>query len=306
MTEPRVASGNAAQGPVVIATDLTSDSEPALVRGRAHADAIGAPWIVVHVVPDVQRHHPLLPSPAENDAQLVMALIRKAAELVTEQVGRVLGAGVDEYRVQVAQGEPADEIVRVAEEEHASLVSVGAKLREGAELVLGQVAERVVRYAHATVLVARPGHTTRKVLVATDFAETSQPAVAFGALLASRVGADVTLLHVMEIPRASVLAPVLSALGSPWTPPAAATVTQLESLGTAMLDNLVKEHGFGRAEQIEGGVAADVIAARAEALDVEMVVIGSHSRRGLKRLVLGSTAEAVVRRSRRSVLVVRS
>ena len=43
--------------PVLIATDLTEHAEPALVRGRAHAEAIGADWIVCHVIPEL-RHHP--------------------------------------------------------------------------------------------------------------------------------------------------------------------------------------------------------------------------------------------------------
>ena len=290
---------------VVIATDLTPDSEPALVRGRAHADAIGASWLVVHVVPDMARHHPLLPSKKENDLSLAADLTKKAAELVSEQVGRVLQAPNDAYRVRVEQGDAADEIVRVAEEESARIVVVGAKVREGAEVLLGKVAERVVRYAHASVLVARPGHATGKALVATDFTESSQPAVRFAGTLAKNMNVDVTLLHIMQIPKATPFTPVFSALGSPWVPPSKEAVTELEGLGTQMLANQAKEFGFAHTEQVEGE-PAEVINDRAEALDAEMIVVGSHSRTGLRRFVLGSTAEAIVRRSNRSVLVVRA
>ena len=157
--------------PVLIATDLTPNAEPALVRGRAHAEAIGAPYLVVHVIPDVLRHHPLAPTPADNDASPMMDITKKAAELVTEQVRRVLGASADDFRVRIEIGDAEDEIVRIAEEEHATLIVVGARAREGAERVLGHIAERVVRYAHATVLVARAGTATGKVVVATDFTE---------------------------------------------------------------------------------------------------------------------------------------
>src|SRR3954469_3173673 len=151
---------DATRSPVLIATDLTPHAEPAIVRGQAHAEALGAPFIVVHVVPDVMHHHPLAPSRAENDAALSLELTTKAAELVTEQVRRVTGASPDDYRVIIATGDAEDEIVRIAEDERAVLVAVGATPREGKDRELGHIAERVVRYAHATVLVARAGKHT--------------------------------------------------------------------------------------------------------------------------------------------------
>jgi universal stress protein E len=293
--------------PVLIATDLTADSEPALVRGRAHADAIGAPWIVCHVIPDVLRHHPLAPRRDENDLALAGGLTKQAADLVSEQVGRVLKASPDDYRVIVETGNAEDEIVRIAEAEAAALVVLGAKPRSGGERELGRVAERVVRYVHTSVLVARPGSATGKILIATDFTEASLPSVRFAAMLVKRTGAEATLLHVMQLPSATAaaLASVATALGSGWIPPSAATTAELEELGSATLDGLAKEYGFAHNEQVEGDDAADVILGRASALSTEMIVMGSRGRSGLSRLVLGSTAENVIRRADTSVLVVR-
>jgi nucleotide-binding universal stress UspA family protein len=295
-----------ANPPVLIATDLTADAEPALVRGRAHADAIGAPWVVCHVIPDVLRHHPLAPTRGENDLALAGDVTKKAADLVTEQVRRVLGASPDEYRIVIETGTAEDEIVRIAEAERASLVTIGAKPRHGSERVLGHVAERVVRYVHTSVLVARPGAATRKVLVATDFTEASMPSVRFGAMLIAKAGVDATLLHVMQLPSATqyALGSVASALGSPWIPPPPAAVAQLEALGRATLEGLAREYGFAHTEQVEGS-PADVIVSRASATNAEMIVMGSRGRSGLSRLVLGSTAEKVIRISETSVLVVR-
>ncbi len=291
--------------PVLIATDLTPNAEPALLRGRAHAEAIGAPYLVVHVIPDVLRHHPLAPTAADNDASPMMDVTKKAADLVTEQVRRVLGASADDFRVRIEIGDAEDEIVRIAEEEHATLIVVGARPREGAERVLGHIAERVVRYAHATVLVARTGSATSKVVVATDFTDGSSPALAYAAMLVDKVGAQVTVVHAAQQPQSTALTALFSTLGSPWTPPAAAAVEQLEALGREMIENLAKEHRFANAVQVEGS-PADVILAQAEAIDAEMIVVGSHGRTGLRRLVLGSTAEEVIRLTRRSVLVVRA
>lgn len=291
------------RGPVVVATDLTEASRPALERGRAHAQAVGVPLLVCHVVLDVFRSHPLVPNAAENALVLGANVVARAAELVTNQVTSVLGVGADEVRVSVESGSPDEEIVRVAEANHASLIVVGAKPREGARLLLGHVAERVVRYAHTSVLVARPGKSTGKILVTTDFSEGSLPALAVAGELARTTGMEVTLLHVVKQP-STALPSALMPLGDTWMPPSKAALEELEKLGAKTLEGLAKQHGFTRFEQVEGD-PADVIVERARALDVEMIVMGSRGRKGLARLVLGSVAEKVIRHSESSVLVAR-
>ena len=292
------------RSPVLVATDLTEHAEPALVHARALASAVNAPLHVMHVVPDVLRHHPLVPSRDENDATLALELSKQAADLVTQQVGRALRIGVDAYRVRVELGDAEDEIARVAEEEHAQIVVVGAKPRHGTERVLGHVAERVVRYAHTSVVVARSAQPIRTVLVTTDFTEGATPALRFARTLVETTGAEATLLHVMQLPAARGLVSALSALGNPWMPPPAQTIERLESLGLAMLESLAQQHHLQRVEQIEGDPGSGIMN-RAEALGADLIVMGSHGRTGLRRLVLGSVAEAVIRSSTRSVMVAR-
>jgi nucleotide-binding universal stress UspA family protein len=55
-----------------------------------------------------------------------------------------------------------------------------------------------------------------------------------------------------------------------------------------------------------GGRAADFIVAQANKWRADLIVLGTHGRRGVKRLVMGSDAEQVVRTTRVSVLLVRS
>ena len=283
--------------PVLVATDLSPSSDPALVRGRAHADATGVPLVVCHVVPDVLRHHPLSPRRNDSDAVRASELVKRAADLVTVQVERVLGPSAGEYRVTVETGMAADEIVRLAESLDASFVVVGGKPE------LGHVAERVVRYTHVSVLVARPGPSTRKILVATDFAQGSVPAMRLAETLIRTVGVEGTLVHAMDLP--STVAPAfLSPLGSTWMPPTKDSLAALRALGQTTLDGLAKQHGFAHTEQIDGE-PADALLARADALQAEMILLGSRGNTGLRRLVLGSVAEKVVRRARCSVLVAR-
>lgn len=291
------------RGPVVVATDLTDASRPALERGRAHALATGVSLIVCHVVLDVFRHHPLVPNPAENELMLGANVLARAADLVTNQVTNVLGIGAEDVKVIVESGNPDEEIVRLAEANNASLIAVGAKPREGAQLFLGHVAERVVRYAHSSVLVARPGARTGKVLVASDFSEGSTAALEVASEIARSTGAESTLVHVVR-PTSSALSSALMPLGDTWTPPSKAAMDQLDALGRSTLEGLAKQYGFTSSEQLEGD-PGDAIVARADALDAEMIIMGSRGRRGLARLVLGSVAEKVIRHSSRSVLVAR-
>jgi nucleotide-binding universal stress UspA family protein len=291
---------------ILVATDLTTYSEPALVRARAHAEATGGTLVVSHVIPDVMRHHPLFATRDANDTVLAGDLVKKAAELVAEQVGRVLRLSVDDYRIVIETGRAEDEIVRISEEEHAWLVVIGAKPREGSERVLGHVAERVVRYAHCSVLIARAHAATAKILVATDFTDGSAAALKLGSELVTKLAVDGTLLHVVQLPsESSALSAVSSALGSPWIPPGQSAIDSLEALGRSTLEGLAKENGFTHVEQVEG-TPADVIVARAEAMGAEMILMGSRGRTGLARLVLGSTAEKVIRMSSMSVLVART
>lgn len=287
--------------PVLVATDLTDASRPALLRGRAHAVAIGAPLVACHVVIDVFRNHPLIPDPAANELVLSANVIGRAVECVGEQLEAVLGLTGGDYGVEVETGVPEEEIVRIAEKKHASLIVVGGAQREGARKLLGHVAERVIRYAHVSVLVARDVPPTGKVLVATDFTEGSRPALAVAGALAT--GAEVTLLHVMKQP-SSVLSSAFMPLGDTWTPPPKAAVDELRALGDTTLESLRKEHGLAGWVQLDGDPAS-VIVERAEALGADLIVVGSRGRRGLARLVLGSVAEHVVRHARCSVLVAR-
>jgi len=288
--------------PIVIATDLTSNAVPALKRGFIHARGIGAPVVVCHVLPDVMRH-PLTPSRSENDLVAASEMTKRAAELVTEQVRQATNASPDDYRIVLECGSPEDEIVRIAEDEKAALIVIGAKERQGAERFLGQVAERVVRYSHTSVLVARVGHETGKVLVTTDFEACSQPALVLMKKLVDTMNLDATLLHVMEV-QSSILPSVLAPLGIEYATPAKSAMYDLAALGKSTIEGLAKEYGARHAEQIEG-VATDVIVSRAAELGVELIVMGSRGRKGLARLLVGSTAESVVRRSSTSVLVAR-
>lgn len=281
--------------PVLVATDLTEASDPAIARGAAHAQAIGAPLVVCHIIPDMLRSHPLQPFAGQNELALSSDFTKRAAEIVTEQVRRVANMSPDDDTIVIETGNAEDEIVRIAEDRRASMIVVGSKH--------GRTAHRVVRYAHVPVLVARAAPASGKILVATDFSDPSLVALKFAKTLVDQVKVDATLLHVMP-PPSTLLPSVASPLGSPIVPLPGDVVEKLEKLGKDTLDSFGKQYGMQHTEQVEGD-ASRVIVDRANKLGVEMIIVGSRGRTGLARLVLGSTAEHVVREASCSVLVAR-
>jgi nucleotide-binding universal stress UspA family protein len=143
----------------------------------------------------------------------------------------------------------------------------------------------------------------RSILLPTDFSECARHAVPYAAHLARLVGARVLCLHVVE--------PVVPAVG--WTP--IAEPLPVADVGEQLEDSAARElPRFARCEEFEGldvediitrGEASAEIVRVAEEREADLIVISSHGRAGLGRILFGSTAESVVRHAPCPVLVVK-
>ena len=105
---------------------------------------------------------------------------------------------------RIAKGNVIDGILGAADDVEAGLIVMGTHGRTGiTRFLLGSVAEKVVRHAPCSVLVARPHGDPppfRHILVPVDFSEYSKRAVEEAGDLAGRTGAMLTLMHVIELP----------------------------------------------------------------------------------------------------------
>lgn len=143
----------------------------------------------------------------------------------------------------------------------------------------------------------------RRVLVSTDFSEVGDRAVDVAFRLAADHGAKLTLVHVME--SADIPSPLYAHYHPTPTPEQR---KQAEEAARAGLAERVPEAYRERVPHeivVEQGLPADEILRRAEADGADLIVISSHGRRGVVRLVLGSVAQRVVSRASCSVLLVR-
>jgi len=139
----------------------------------------------------------------------------------------------------------------------------------------------------------------RNILVPFDFGPASERALDVAIGLANVHGARLTLLHVCEIP-------VYAYVGIDMSP--ADLLTPIAEAGEARLKDLVRDvqgRFPGAVGAFRVGTPAEEVLAQIAAGGHDLVVMGTHGRRGLAHVALGSVAERVVRASPVPVLTVR-
>lgn len=282
--------------PVLVATAIDPASDEALRQGAELATATDAPLVACHVLPEGFEHRPLFPHLRDEDRRETESLRAMATTAFEEQVRRVLGECDPAPTLRLEAGSPHAVLLEVAEEMGAGMIVVGPGAPTG-EAWLGGVAERVVRHAHCPVLLARPARGAT-VVAATDFSDAAVPAIEAGDAEARRRGLPLVMLHVVE--------PFIVTFSYPEAsqPPLLPLLLEARAdEATARLAALATRYS-GRT-RLERGSAARAIVRAAGELSADLLVVGTHGRTGLRRLALGSVAEAVIRKARCSVLVVR-
>lgn len=138
----------------------------------------------------------------------------------------------------------------------------------------------------------------KKILVPTDFSESAERALGYAVALAGKLGATVHVVNSIAIP----------ALGVPELGVAVAS-TMMETAvaaNQAELDKLAARYAeIGLTTQLRTGDARDVIIEVAKEIGAELIVMGTHGRRGVRRALLGSIAEGVLRMAPCPVLTIR-
>ncbi len=291
---------------VLFPTDFSDHSEEALAQAAEVADRFGAELLMLHVVPE-RRLDPLDWGEMPSMEELERLFEREANQRVTalQRPPRVA------VRQILRRGSPAETIHAVAREEGVELIVMAARSRKGlAQWMLGSVTEDVIRGAECDVMTLRRREhgatfdSLERVLVPIDFSEHAAGALRIGHALARACGAEVQLLHV--IPPTSYPA---------FYPPSATHAVEQDV--DALLDRsrLELETAWEELEATGPKVAHSVQAVfgtpAVEILEAsrkrsDLIVLGSHGRSGLERLLLGSVAERVLHRADRPVWVVKS
>ena len=294
---------------LVVAIDFSPSADEALVQGAELAERSGAALHIVHADvlfrssgdggPPDEAPSPSLRLRAERHVADVLGL--PAERLDALDVG---GPTVAVVRDVTAPGA----ILRYVRAVDADLLVLGTHGRSGlSRLLIGSVAEACVAAAPCPVLTvphaAEPDAPSpiAPVLVAVDFSARSRAALVAGRMLASLYRAPLELVHVVREagPYPSVAPGVLSIVDAD------------PDLDLQVRNRLVRFAASmpgppPAALHVALGVPSRVVPALARALGAGALVLGTHGRTGVARALIGSVAEAVLRRSPCPVLTLQA
>lgn len=289
---------------ILLPTDFSAASVHAFPYAVWFARRSGASITLVYVVPTTL--------PAElSHIGIVLEEKRLAKEAETALVkvrARELPADLTVENI-VLSGGPYYEICKTAGGLGIDLIVMSTHGHTGLKhALLGSTAERVVRHAPCPVLTVRepflpirfPDDTPcrfKRILVPTDFSESSGIALRHAASFARLCHGAITLLHVVESPNYPAWGYAHLSLRD----------QKLKKKAYKKLEALSGElpSDSGAVVAVKTGDAALEIAEAAKEEKADLIVIAAHGHTGLKRLFLGSVAEKVVRFAHCPVLVVR-
>lgn len=271
---------------IVLATDGSEYSAAPEAAALEMARRCSARLLVTRVVLTNPEYEALVPDrvqKAEAEAQKQIEQIADAARAAGVRAETVLRQGSDPYH----------EVVRVANDRHADVIVIGRRTRSDlARMMVGDSTAKVIGLATCSVLVV-PRDTKmpeKGILVATD---------------GSRLGDAAAYSAVRLVGKCELPLTVISVVGEDGEP-------EERSDAQAAVERVQHEASKEQVEvevdaMLEEGRRPDtVIIATAKRRDADMIVVGSHGRTGLSRLMMGSVSERVIGSADCPVLVVKA
>lgn len=288
---------------VLIALDATPHSD------KIVADAVNRPWpsgssfLLLHVV-DPYRFV---------KAPISLQRAKTAALLELEKLKKILSDAGWKIEADVVLGHPASGICKRAASWNADLVMLGSHdPNVVTRLLLGSTAHSVLRRASCTVEIVRPAEegkrspgAGRKILVATDGSGYSITALRAVAKRPWPAGSEVKVLSIPD--------PVVRTTMFPYF-----ELKEVEFLNATSLEEAKKAVDAGAKILSKMGVKvstgtpfpqdspAKEIVKESQQWGADLIFIGSHGRRGLNRLTMGSVSEHVAFHAHCSVVVTRT
>jgi nucleotide-binding universal stress UspA family protein len=273
---------------VMVTLDGSPFAEQALPAAHTLCQAYGAGLTLMSVNHGSERRR--LPLPVRTVDRVQVSHGRE--QYLSQVAAQCASLGVS-AKLNVTSGIVSDEIVATAHDGDTDVLVMSTHGRSGvARLMLGSVANRVVQSATVPVLLIPapngqryPVSSFKRLLVALDGTDASELSLPYARTLAERFGSELTLLAVPEDPDS----------------PEQVTNASLYLEGVA---NDLNNSELKCVAIVTGLDPAATIVSMAEDWDTDLIVMATHGRGGLDRLMLGSVADHVVRSSHRPVLLV--
>ena len=240
-----------------------------------------------------------------DSAEAMRRQLRADAGVAARTAAAMLAKRWSSVEEHVLDGDPREEIVRMADEWPADLVVVGARgLTPLKRTLLGSVSTAVVRHVHCPTLIVR-GKTggVRSVVIGVDGSADALAAAAFVGALPLDPRTRVTLLGAIPpppVPGSPELAAgghFLDDLLTRWRLELDRAMTRVEGSFNAKVAAIER--------RLLPGQAGDEIVNAAHAIGAELIVVGARGLGTMGRLLLGSVSDYVLLHAECPVLVVR-
>lgn len=265
---------------ILLATDSSEFSEGAIREAIRFAANCSSKVYAMSVVELLTDYEGFSPQKMEDkmDQEFMKHLETVKARALNEKI---------DCEILIAHGEPQSEIVNTAAEKKVDMIVIGRRGRKGlAKLMMGEVAAKVIGNAPCRVLVVPRASKIefRKVLVATDGSKHSGQAVSEAIGIAKCCGSDLLILSAMrdESEQNEARANVNRA----------AEIAQKEGVNAETLTPV--------------GRSYDVIVETAGGRGVDLIVLGTYGKTGIKKMFMGSSTEKVIGHAGCAVLVVKA
>jgi nucleotide-binding universal stress UspA family protein len=243
--------------------------------------------------------------------------INKSVHRHLKDIAKKYSIALRRENLHALKGRPFEEICRLARDINIDLIVIATRGNTGfRHLTLGSTAERVVRYSPCPVLVMRGGDREkagrgkfsrgalgfRKVLVPIDFSECSMRGLTYAQAFANQFNSRLVLLNSVHF-QYYVASDEYARYDLP------RLMQYAEKTAREQMQDLVEKTDWGGLQvetSLQTGHAGQQICDGARDCAADLIVTSTHGRTGFKHVLLGSTAEYVVRHAHCPVLVVPS
>jgi nucleotide-binding universal stress UspA family protein len=289
--------------------DFSERSIDLLEYARALTRQFGADLHLVHVYEPDYPLSSVMGMPLALPPVQVAQGVRRHLKDAAKKRGLELRPG----NVHAIEGRAFEEICRLARAKAIDLIVVSTRSNTGLKhLLLGSTAERIVRYSPCPVLVVHPpgrnkkltgrGLDFGKILVPVDFSECSLKGLEYAKALARQFGSKLVLLNSVAL-QYYITSDEFARYDLPLL------MQQEEKASRRQMRDLIERTDWAGLEvkpSLQIGHAGQQICARALEHRADLIVTSTHGTTGFKHILVGSTAEYVVRHASCPVLVVPS
>ena len=279
--------------PIVAGVDGSPESFRAASLAWRIARAADARCVLVYIVPDVWVPGGM--APLVNSPDIFDELVSGMRQQLAHEVGAEVPEAVRQALI-ARPGRPGVVLDEVIREVGASLVVVGGRHHGALARGLGgSTAHQLVRTSAAPVLVVAASGKPQRILVATDLSGAAGPTLSVAGRYADLLDAQLRVVHVVETAKYPTVVPL------------SIDLAEFEERSRAEFEQLV-ELELSRVPPddrvIRRGRADEEIAEEVAAWRADLLVVGSHGRGWIDRLLIGSTTERLLNRLPTSLLVI--